>query len=63
MSSLQFAAAQPQTTVRQDAALERGVELVFDELQKSAPVAASICAKKVAACCCTKRYSVDCSRR
>jgi len=55
-------AAQAQEAVGQDAAFEEGVELV-PNCGRSAPTAASDCSKKVAACCCTKRYSVVCSGR
>ena len=58
------AATQPQEAVGQDAAFEESVELILHKLrQVGAPTAASACAKKVAACCCTMRYSVVCSRR
>jgi hypothetical protein len=58
-----LAAVQPQEAVGQDGALEEGVELVFDERGNSAPVLASVWAMKLAARCCTRRYSVACSGR
>lgn len=41
-----LAVAQPQETVRRDAALEGGVELVLDQPRNSEPVLASACAMK-----------------
>jgi len=70
-----LAAAQPQQAVGQDAALEEGVELALQAAPgqrpgsalmnrgNSAPVLASVWATKLAACCCTRRYSVVCSGR
>ena len=46
-----LAAAQPQEAMGQDAALEVGIVL------------ASVWPMKLAACCCTKRYSAVCSGR
>jgi hypothetical protein len=58
-----FAAAQAKEAVREDAALEEGVELVLDELRQLSTGLASVWAMKLAACCCTRRYSVVCSGR
>ena len=49
--------------MRQDAALEEGVELVLMNRGNSASVLASVWAMKLAACCWTRRYSVVCSGR
>lgn len=46
-----------------DAVLEKGVELLFMNRGSSAPVLASVCAMKLAACRCTRRYSVVWSER
>jgi hypothetical protein len=56
-------AAQPKETVRKDAALQKRVELVFDGGGRLASAAVSTWAKKVSACCCTRRYSVVCTGR
>jgi len=58
-----LAAAKPQEAVRQHGSLEEGVELVLIEPGSSAPVLASVRAMTLAACCCTRRYSVVCSGR
>ena len=58
-----LAAAQPQKAVGQDAALEEDVELVLDESRQLRSGAGLGVAMKLAACCCTRRYSVVCSGR
>ncbi len=56
-------AAQAKEAVGQDAALEKGVELVLDELRQAGTDGLFGLARKVWACCCTRRYSVVCSGR
>ena len=56
------AAVQPREAVGQNAAFEEGVELILDELRQVG-TGGSFGLRKVAACCCTRRYSVVCSGR
>jgi hypothetical protein len=57
------AAAQSQEAVSEDAAFEEASNSSFTNCGNSAPAMASASAMKVAACCCTKRFSVVCSGR
>jgi hypothetical protein len=58
-----LAAAQTQQAMSQDAAFDEGVALVLDELRPIGSGATSARSKKVAALCCTGRYSMACSGR
>lgn len=57
------AAAQQQEAVGQDAVFKESVELVLHELRQVGASCRLGLLKKVAACCCTSRYSVVCSGR